>query len=790
MTVDSAPAGQRGRGARVSIIAEHPVWIAAYPVTIFAAAFLLFQIEPMMAKFMLPWFGGAQSVWTTCILFFQLLLLGGYTYAHLIGTHLTPRRQAAVHLALVAVCVALMTALALAWRSPIMPPPGWKPADPALPVLRILMILSAGVGLPYFILSATAPLLQSWFARSYQVSSPYRLYALSNLGAMLGLVSYPFVVEPALSLRWQARSWYLLYIVFALSLAACAFRLRALKPPLIHDEEGGGAGADPLVYDAAPAPAARFFWVALSACASLLFLAVTNQLCEDVAPVPFLWVLPLAIYLLSFIVCFGNEHWYRRAIFNPALAVAIVLACAVLYRPFTRIVWQAVIYSLLVACACMVCHGELVRLKPSKSRLTGFYLMVSAGGALGGLFGAVAAPLIFRGYWELQVSIWGCAALLLAVLMREPGSWIHQRRPVLAIALLAGAVLPELMLLSAGKSAFGLSYNLAAAAVLVLGSATAFRSRESAPGDRAPALVAVSAAAVLLILGSVLLSNVTARAANSLIARRNFYGAFAVVASDANDPAWHSYVLRHGRIVHGVQFPQPDKRRQPTSYYGPGSGVGLLMLHPPYRQAAGAVAHPLRVGVVGLGVGTIATYGRPGDYIRFYEINPAIIQVATDPNGYFSFLRDSRARVDIIAGDGRLSMEREAAGGHAQRFDILVIDAFSGDSIPVHLLTREAFAVYLSELAGDGVLALHITNGYLDLRPVIKQLAHNYNLFSGWAHSEPTGRLTAVSDWVLLARNTRVLGQPAIAANLKPLNDTPGVRMWTDDYSNLFRILR
>jgi hypothetical protein len=263
-----------------------------------------------------------------------------------------------------------------------------------------------------------------------------------------------------------------------------------------------------------------------------------------------------------------------------------------------------------------------------------------------------------------------------------------------------------------------------------------------------------------------------------------------VLEDDAADPGWRSYVLRHGRIVHGVQFPQPDKRRQPTTYYGPGSGVGLLMLNHPYRHAAGGVQHPLRVGVVGLGAGTIAAYGRPGDYIRFYEINPAIIKVAADPDGYFSFLRDSRARVDIVAGDGRLSMEREAASGRVQRFDILVIDAFSGDSIPVHLLTREAFAVYLSELAGDGVLALHITNGYLDLRPVIKQLASHYNLFGGWVHSESTGRLTGTSDWVLLARNPSVLHQPAISANLKPLNDKARVRMWTDDYSNLFQILR
>jgi hypothetical protein len=606
---------------------------------------------------------------------------------------------------------------------------------------------------------------------------------------MLGLVTYPFILEPALSLRLQARLWSAFYLVFASGIAMCAVAMWRVKGPLRWEEQSVRATEQP-DRESKPSSAICVLWIALAACASLMFLAVTNQLCEDVAAVPFLWVLPLAIYLLSFIVCFGNERWYRRAIFNPAMAGAIILSCAVLYRPYTGILWQVAIYSMLLACACMMCHGELVRLKPAKQWLTSFYLMVSAGGAMGGLFGAVLAPWLFRGYWELQLSIWGCAALLVIALMRDKASWIHERRPVLAVALLGAAVaLPELMLLSAAKPASGFYYSIAAVGALLVGSAAAFRERGS-PADQPRSLVPVSAIAGVLILGSVLLSNVTARLTDTLIATRNFYGAFAVVVRDANDPAWHSYMLRHGRVVHGVQFPQPDKRYQPTTYYGPTSGAGVLILNHPRRFAADPRERALRLGVVGLGVGTIAAYGRPGDYIRFYEINPAIIDVATARNGYFTFLRDSRARVDIVSGDARLSMEREVAGGHPQRFDVLVIDAFSGDAIPVHLLTREALAVYLRELNTDGVLALHITNGYLDLRPVVAQLAQYFNLRCGWVHSQPESRLAQTSDWVLLARNTKVLSQPAISASLRPMNGTPRIRMWTDDYSNLFQILR
>ncbi len=768
------------------VTAGRAVSIAAFPITIFIAAFLLFAVEPMMGKFILPWFGGTPSVWTTCILFFQLALLGGYAYAHLIATRLHPRTQARVHLALVAVGLIWMAALGLRWTSPLMPPASWKPADPGRAALRVLWLLCAGAGIPYFILSATAPLLQEWYARGARGWSAYRLYAVSNLGAMLGLLTYPFAVEPALSLHRQAWIWYALFVVFAIGLAVCAQALRTVEEPDASPAQISRGAAPPN-----PELTVQFLWVALAACAALIFLAVTNQLCENVAAVPFLWVLPLAIYLLSFVVCFGNDACYRRAIFNPALAAAIVLTCAVLYRSYTGLFWQAAIYSLLVACSCMVCHGELVRLKPATEHLTRFYLMISGGGALGGLFGAVLAPWLFRGYWELQLSIWVCAALLMAVLMRDRDSWLHLRRPVLALALLGGAVLlPELMFASAGKLASTLYYNITAAGAMAVVAVTVFGRHD--PGDTAKpyGLLPISAAAFLLMLASVLFSTISANLRNNLFAIRNFYGAFAVIDRDAGDAAWHSYVLRHGRIVHGVQFPQPDKRRQPTAYFGPTSGIGLLMLHHPRRSAADPGRRSLRVGVVGLGIGTIAAFGRTGDYIRFYEINPAIIGVATRRNGYFTYIHDSRARVDIVAGDARLSMERELKAGRPQRFDILVIDAFSGDAIPVHLLTREAMAVYLDELNQGGVLALHISNSYLDLRPVIARLAQHYNLHSGWVHSQGLGRLTQTSDWVLLAREKTVLDQPAISAMLQPLETSAAVAMWTDDYSNLFQVLR
>ncbi len=760
-----------------------------YAITIFTGAFLLFQVEPLLARYILPWFGGTSAVWITCMLFFQLVLVVGYAYSHLIATRLQPRMQAIVHIAIVCACVLLMGTLALTWQSPITPGPNWKPPDPDLPITRIFILLLVSIGLPFFILSTTGPLLQAWFARSHQGASPYRLYALSNVGSLIALVTYPFLVEPALTLRAQAIVWSLLFVGFAIGVGLCALSIRHVARSdvsavdIVESEDLRISG---------PTRSTRILWIALATVASVMLLATTNQVCQQVAAVPFLWVLPLAIYLLSFIICFDNQRWYRRSVFHPALAAAVFLALVVLCSPNASIIVQIVAYSALLFTICMVCHGELVMLKPHQRYLTSFYLMVAIGGALGGLFVVVIAPSLFTGYWEFHLAIWTSLLMLIIVLMRDPNSWIHERRPVVAMALLAGAiVLPELIGVNSPVEAIrrAAPHFLPALAAVGLMSAVAFQ-RHSQLARRWPGSI-VQACAILglLVIGGVLLVDVEGNRANILIASRNFYGTLAVYSVDSRNPEGHYYMLRHGQIIHGEQYSAADERRQPTTYYGPDSGIGLIMLHHPRRLARIPRDRSLRVGAIGLGVGTIAAYGMPGDYIRFYEINPAVTKIAENENGYFTYLRDSRARIEIVPGDARLSMERELANGNPQRFDVIVLDAFAGDAIPVHLLTIEAIAIFLRELNPDGVLAIHVTNRYLDLQPVIREIADHFGLESGQVH-QSGGQLVKPSDWIVLARNDSVLGRAGLASRLKPLDSRRHVRLWTDDYSNLFQILK
>jgi hypothetical protein len=760
--------------------------------TIFISAFLLFQVEPLMAKYILPWFGGAPAVWTTCLLFFQILLLGGYAYAHLVGTRLRPRTQAVVHLALVGVCITLMYSRGSNWHAPILPGANWKLASPDSPVSRILTLLTVSIALPYFILSATAPLLQTWFVRLHPSVSPWRLYALSNAGSLLALLTYPFVVEPQLALRVQAWIWSALFVVFALGMTFGAAQLSRNLNNSADDQGAPPAGDDSI---AAPLWTTGVLWVALPACASVMLLAATNQICQGVAAVPFLWILPLALYLLSFIICFDSEHWYLRGVFYPVLAFAIFMAGIVLCSTPVGIVTQVGAYSALLFAVCMVCHGELVKLKPGQKHLTAFYLMVALGGAFGGLFTAIIAPHIFDGYWEFQLAIWASGALLFIVLMRDRESWLHEQRPTLAIALFAGVLLmPELISWQASTAVLHHSnpytYNLTGLAGLAVVSFIAYRRSDTTLSRRPGGFTQISFAIGLLVLGTVLLASVNTSLKDSALATRNFYGALGVIVRDQRDAEWRAYVLRHGKVVHGIEFAARDKRDEPTSYYGLRSGIGLLMLHHPRRTAPDPKDRGLRVGIVGLGAGTIAAYGQPGDYLRYYEINPAVIAIASDPNGYFTFLRDSRAKIDIVPGDARLSMEQEIANHHAQQFDILVIDAFSGDAIPAHLLTKEAFAVYLDELKPDGVLALHISNSYLDLRPVIRELADYYGLRWAWVHGKPASRMDTESDWMLVTSNVHVLEQSNVASGLHPKPSLRKVGLWTDDYSNLFQILK
>ena len=699
--------------------------------------------------------------------------------------------QAIVHIAIVTACVMLMGALALIWESPITPGANWKPLNPDFPISRIFILLIVSIGMPFFILSTTGPLLQAWFARSHSGRSPYRLYALSNVGSLLALVTYPFLVEPALTLRAQAIMWSLLFVAFAVGVGLCGLSLTKFADSSAHSSDVGIANAS---QSAAPTRTDYSLWIALAAVASVMLLATTNQICQEVAVVPFLWVLPLAIYLLSFIICFDSERWYRRGIFHPALGLAIFLSCLILCRSGANIFSQVLIYCVLLLAACMVCHGELVKLKPADRYLTSFYLMVAVGGALGGIFAAVIAPRIFTGYWEFHLAIWTSALMLFIVVMRDRESWIHERRPITAILLIGGAlILPQLLgdetLADAIHHLGNFKQILGSLIALGLVGAVAFRKDLKITRNRPGLIVQGSVVAGLLVVGGVLVVSIGANLITSSFTTRNFYGALSIYSLNKDDPERHTYTLRHGRIVHGIQYTALDKKDVPVSYFGYDSGLGLLMAHLPHRSAADPRDRSIRMGVIGLGIGTVVAYGRPGDHIRFYEINPAVTKIATDPNGFFTYLRDTTAKVDIIPGDARISMEREVANDNLQGFDVLIVDAFAGDAIPVHLLTREALEIYLRELNPSGVLAIHISNRYLDLRPIVHELAERFKLHSGWVHS-PGGSLSQQSDWILLARDDEVLGQAEVASRLQSLDSQRRVRLWTDDYSNLFQILR
>jgi spermidine synthase len=690
-----------------------------FALIIFLSAFLLFQIQPMIGRFILPWFGGTPAVWSTVMLFFQALLTGGYAYAYGLIARLGSRRQGIIHLILVGLSLGLLVCLGLAWPSPVTPGAGWKPQGVAFPIWDIFRILTVAVGLPYFVLAANAPLMQAWFSRAFPGRSPYRLYALSNLGSLLALVSYPILVEPWLALRAQGWAWAGGYLLFGLLAGYGSFRL---APAQASAPAGREAPA------ARPSPGLHLLWIALSACASLLLLAVTSQISQEVAVIPFLWVLPLTIYLLTFILAFSSERWYSRPLYSLLLLVFSAAVIWVLIEPLVNFALQIAIYCAFLFTACMICNGELVRLKPAPQHLTGFYLMTSIGGALGGVFVNLVAPLIFRGYWELLVGL-AAAWVLLAVQSFLGETARLPRRLQFGYRTLLG--------------------SLAVAAVLFSGY---------------------------------YISGVFSEAR---LARRNFYGVIRVNEVNADDPALRAYAMIHGITQHGFQFTAAGKRGLTTTYYVESSGGGLAILNHP-RAGQG-----LRVGVLGLGAGTLAAYGQSGDAYRFYEINPLVVELAEGQGGYFSFLADSRADVTVVLGDARLSLENELAAGERQDFDVLVLDTFSSDSIPVHLVTQEAFALYLEHLDAQGILAAHITNQHLDLQPVLWQLADHYRLSRVLIETPGDGVRAFRSIWMLLARDPSLLEIPAIARAAAPLEgyETP-IRLWTDDYSNLFQILK
>ena len=669
-----------------------------HAATVFLSAFLLFLVQPLLAKQILPWFGGAAIVWTLCMVFFQLVLLLGYAYAHGLASRMRGTRQAVVHIVLLAASLALL---------PIVPDPSWKPAGGDSPVKGVLGLLFTTVGLQYFLLSSTSPLVQAWYARACPGASPYRLFALSNLASMLALLGYPFAIEPWLPGTRQSFWWSAGYAVFALCSAALAWRSRALPPLSV---EGGQLAATA----EEPPPRGRdvALWLVLATMGSVCLLAVSNHLTQNIPSIPLLWVVPLAVYLLTFILCFEGRAWYRRDLYLGSLAwMLCVMAWFLADKDLQfELVWQVGVFTIGLFFICMFCHGELARRRPGPRHLTFFYLMVSLGGVAGGVLVGIVAPITLPGYLELEIALVVVAALAFGTNLRRP--W-----PVVVLLLAVTSV-----------TVFALGWRI---------------------------------------------RNFTE---DTVYIERNYYGVLRVKESQTrdDDPDTRYRSLVNGSILHGEQYLTEKYRRSATTYYKPTSGIG--------RTLAAYEGKPIRVAVIGLGAGSLAVYGDSDDVYRFYDINPAVVGVAKT---WFTYLADCEAKVEIVLGDARLSMEREAP----QHYDVIAVDAFTGDSIPVHLITLEAVSALLRHLKPDGVIAYHVSNRFLDLKPVLLAIAQRQGLEYAFLHETGENGGTT-SDWVVLTRNKAFILKPEIVAATEPVAPQPGWSLWTDDFNNLIQVFR
>ncbi|MCO8125526.1 fused MFS/spermidine synthase [Stieleria sp. TO1_6] len=681
------------------------IWFAA---TTLLGAFLVFQVQPIISKCVLPWFGGTPAVWTTCMLFFQLLLFGGYLYAHLLRTYFNPVSQAVIHLLLLS---------AAALTLPIEPSDAWKPSGSESPTLYLLWMLASHVGLPYFVLSSTGPLIQAWLSFQDTSDRVYRLYALSNAGSLFALLSYPFLFEPVFSVSTQSSLWSLLFCLFVLVQGYVAISLFRITPDA--DEASEATDQQPASISSATTISAttQFAWIALPALASVMLLVVTNHVCQDIAVVPFLWVLPLSLYLASFIICFDSPQWYRP---KPIAAVTLVALAMIqgktLLPGSIQLIAEACCYMVMLLGACLLCHGEVARLKPSTNQLTKYYAMLSAGGALGGVIVAILCPLLLNNHAELPFFVSLVTAL-------------------------------TFLLFFACKTWQRTEYDWASAARLKYG------------------------ALVLLVAPIVTMAFVSQN--RTIASQRNFFGVLTVREKPLG------ICLVHGSTLHGMQRHSPHQS-QPTTYYGHESGIGHV-IKDMQRQS-----DSLHIGVVGLGCGVLTSYGRPSDEFELIEINPAVVEIADQ---YFTFMKDCPSKMTQHLGDGRLVLERLTD----IRFDLLVLDAFSSDAIPAHLLTRESMALYRDRLAADGVLAIHTSNNHLELSPLVHHLSDDAGLESRMVEGvgdESIG--TTHSTWMIIAkRGHNVFDAPVLAdaqqADPELLRHAP---LWTDQHHNLVSVLR
>ena len=669
--------------------------------TIFLGAFLLFQVQPLVARHILPWYGGGPGVWTACMLFFQVSLLIGYAYAHVVSARLTVRRQVIVHAGLLALALPLLS---------VSPDPSWKPTGGESPTLGILLLLGANIGFPFAVLSATSPLLTRWFSCRWPERNPYRLYALSNAGSLLALLSYPMVLEPNLLLGTQATLWQAGFAVFVLLCAASAWSSRNAMAP-------EHAGED---HEEGSPPDALWLWIALAAVGSVLLIATTSRISEDIAVTPFLWVVPLAIYLASFIVAFDHERWYLRRVFYPLFGLsAVVLAGALAWDP-DWLTYDALLglYLIVLFAGTMVCHGELVRAKPPSSRLTRFYLAISAGGALGGIFVGLVAPRIFPDYFEYPIGLLATGILAVYCLQRQAARRLVWQWCVggLVLVMIGGGFARRMFVVMEG----------------------------------------------------------------SIETSRTFFGVIRI--KPGRTSVGTTRFMQHGVIDHGTQFVREELRQIPTGYYGRLSGVGLAIEQ--YREQVTPAGRGLKIGIVGLGTGTLCAYGQANDTIRMYEIDSEVERLA---RRHFTYLDDCKAKVEVAIGDARVVLERELAV-EPQEFDILVLDAFSGDAVPVHLLTREALTLYRAHMRPGGVIAIHASNQHLAVPAIARGAMESIGLLTRRVTDTGDSRYDgAASDWILASDRTELLYARDILVAATPWNalDRDPI-VWTDDYSSLW----
>ncbi len=724
--------------AAASQVSTAPVWLFA--ATLFVSATLLFWIQPLFAKMVLPLLGGSPSVWNTAMVFFQAVLLAGYGYAHLLSRQCGQRSQIVLHLGVLAV-----TALAL----PIGVAHGWRPDAGTPPTVWLLGLLAVSIGAPFFAVSATAPLLQRWFSHTGHphAHDPYFLYGASNLGSVLALLAFPFVLEPLLSGRAQAVAWTVGFAVLAVGIAGCGGLLWRCPVSVTAAPET----------ELRPSRRQRLSWIVYAALPSSLLLSVTTHISTDIAPAPLLWVVPLTLYLLTFVIAFARRppipHWF--AVRAMPLALMSLVAVFWLHQP-TGLLLPLHLAAFFVI--TLMCHGELVRRRPGVESLTEFYLFLSLGGVIGGALTALAAPVLFDSVFEYPLSL-----ALTAALLPSPRRWVKRGDIILALLILV-------VLIGGQTGATGLGWPLSDFVVYCICVAfvlVVFALKERPLG-------------FALCIGAIFVGVPYASRSNeTLWEGRSFFGVYRV--TESADPPTRSLI--HGTTIHGGQVMADNGDIGPTTYFTASSPVAEVL------SAIQARGSGQRVGIAGLGAGSLAYYRRPDDDWRYFEIDPLIVWIAVE-SGYFDLASRGAEPIPIVLGDARLTLAEEPDG----RFNLLIMDAFSSDAVPMHLLTREAMALYIDKLAEDGLLVMNISNRFLDLKLVVARIVEQsgYAALGGFRDeidqdTEPTG---SPSHWVLITRHQATLDGLALGEVWQPLETVPEGRVWSDDFSNLLEVIR